>query len=184
MTGGPALAAAGVAAGTPASVLAPAPNGPSPSPSARAAAPRFCLTAVEEDAGTDREVHLSWLPSAPSGEDLAVAYRPEPGGAVSVTSTAVVAGLKGNTAYDFWLVTSSKDQEAVSNTVRVTIPAKQSQAPLPSAWFCLTAVAGDGQVQLSWFPSAAGAELAVYGGTEPDRAKPSGLTRPRARAPW
>ena len=92
MTGGPALATGGVAAGAPARILAQVPNGPSSPQSARAAAPRFCLTAV---AG-DTQVQLRWFPSAP-GEDLAIHYGTEQDvrtRTVSVATSALVDKLK------------------------------------------------------------------------------------------
>ena len=162
MTGGQALATGGVAAGAPARILAQVPNGPTSPQSARAAAPRFCLTAV---AG-DTQVQLRWFPSAP-GEDLAIHYRTKKdvrtrtvGGATS----AVVDKLENEAPYDFWLVAGDKDPNAVSNVVSAT----PSATPSGPTWFCLTAVAGDTQVHLKWFPAATGKGLAIYEGTEPD----------------
>ena len=158
MTGGPALAADGVATGAPARILAQVPNGPSSPQSARAAAPRFCLTAI---AG-DTQVQLRWFPSAP-GEGLAIHYGTK-GGKVNVAASALVDKLKNDTTYDFWLVADGEDPNVVSNMVSATPSAKPS-AP---TWFCLTAVAGDTQVHLKWFPSAVGDGFAIYDGTKPD----------------
>ena len=162
MTGGPALATGGVAAGAPARILAQVPNGPTSPQSARAAAPRFCLTAV---AG-DTQVQLRWFPSAP-GEDLAIHYRTKKDvrtRTVSGATSAVVDKLENEAPYDFWLVAGDKDPNAVSNVVSAT----PSATPSGPTWFCLTAVAGDTQVHLKWFPAATGKGLAIYEGTEPD----------------
>jgi fibronectin type 3 domain-containing protein len=162
MTGGPALATGGVAAGAPARILAQVPNGPSSPQSARAAAPRFCLTAV---AG-DTQVQLRWFPSAP-GEDLAIHYRTGQDvrtRKVSGATNAVVDKLENEAPYDFWLVAGDKDPNAVSNVVSAT----PSATPSAPTWFCLTAVAGDTQVHLKWFPSAPGKGFAIYEGTEQD----------------
>jgi titin len=160
-TGGPALATGGVAAGVPARILAQVPNSPSSPRSARAAAPRFCLTAVARD----RQVQLRWFPSAP-GEDLAIHYgtpQDVKAGKVSVTTSALVDNLENNITYEFWL-TDGEDPTAVSKIVLAT----PSAGPSVPTWFCLSAVAGDMQVQLKWFPAAPGDGLAIYGSTEPD----------------
>jgi hypothetical protein len=162
MTGGPALATSAVAAGVPARMLARVPNGPSSPQSARAAAPRFCLTAVAGDG----HVQLRWFPSAP-GLDLAIHYGIEKevkAGKFSVATSALVDKLKNGITYDSWLVANGEDPNAVSNMVSATPSAK----PLAPTWFCLTAVAGDTQVHLKWFPSAPGDGFAIYDGTEPD----------------
>ena len=162
MTGGPALATGGVAARAPARFLAQVPNGPSSPQAARAAAPRFCLTAV---AG-DTQVQLRWFPFAP-GENLAIHYgtvQDVRAGKFSVATSALVDNLKNRITYDFWLVADGEDSNAVSNMVSAT----PSATPLAPTWFCLTAVAGDTQVHLKWFPSAPGKGFAIYGGTEPD----------------
>ena len=161
LTGGPALATGSAAAGASARILAQVPNGPSSPQSARAAAPRFCLTAI---AG-DTHVQLKWFPSAPE-EDLAIHYTEQDvkAGQVSVATSALVEKLQNGAPYDFWLVARGKDPTAVSNMVSAT----PSATPSAPTWFCLTAVAGDTQVQLKWFPSAPGKGFAIYGGTEPD----------------
>jgi predicted phage tail protein len=161
LTGGPVLATGGVAAGAPARILAHAPNGPSSPQSARAAAPRFCLTAVAGDS----QVQLRWFPSAP-GEDLAIHYatvQDVKAGQVSVTTSALVDKLKNGFTYEFWLA-DGEDPAAVSNMVLVIPSAK----PTVPTWFCLAAVAGDTQVHLKWFPAAPGDGFTIYGGTEPD----------------
>ena len=160
-TGGPALATGGVAAGVSARILAQVPNGPSSPQSARAANPRFCLTAVARD----RQVQLRWFPTAP-GEDLAIHYgtpQDVKAGQVSVTTSALVDNLENNITYEFWL-TDGENSTAVSNILLATPSAK----PSVPTWFCLSAVAGDTQVQLKWFPAAPGDGFAIYGGTEPD----------------
>ena len=72
--------------------------------------------------------------------------------------------LENGAPYDFWLVAGGKDPNAVSNMVSAT----PSATPSAPTWFCLTAVAGDTQVHLKWFPSAPGKGFAIYDGTEPD----------------
>ena len=99
-------------------------------------------------------------------EDLAIHYatvQDVKAGQVSVTTSALVDKLKNGFTYEFWLAVG-EDPAAVSNMV-LAIPSAEPSVP---TWFCLTAVAGDTQVQLKWFPAAPGDGLTIYGGTEPD----------------
>ena len=125
------MVAGGIVAGAPALILAPTPSGPSSLLSARAAAPRFCLTAVADDS----QVALTWFPSAP-GNDLAIydgtaqdISKAAPVGTATGTS-APVTGLTNGTTYYFWLV-AGQAPNVVSNMASATPAAMPGQPAAP-----------------------------------------------------
>ena len=126
------MVAGGIAAGAPALIFAPTPSGPSSLLSARAAAPRFCLTAVAEDS----QVHLTWFPSA-AGNDFTIydgtVQDISKAGQVGTATgaSAPVTGLTNGTTYYFWLVAGGQVSNVVSNMASAT-PAATLGAPAGS----------------------------------------------------
>ena len=137
--------------------------------SARAATPRFCLAA----AAGDSQVNLTWTPPVP-GSTFTFYEGTAPGIGKPVkpdtvtNSSALVTGLTNGTTYYFWLAVGQA-ATAVSNTTVATPEALQK---VRTYKFCLEAVAGDSQVNLTWIPSAPGNNFTIYDGTAPGVGKP------------
>ena len=83
-------------------------------------------------------------------------------------ASALVTGLTNGTTYYFWLAVGQAST-AVSNTTVATPEALQK---VRTYKFCLAAVAGDSQVNLTWIPSAPGNNFTIYDGTAPGIGKP------------
>jgi titin len=153
MTGGSALAAGGAAAVVPDPILAPAANEPCSSPSAKAPAFDYCLTA----AAGDSQVDLKWSPSTPLG-DLAIYYGTEKNVKTGKAATGdPVDNLKNGTTYYFWLTLDGTGLNPVSNMVSAT------PAALPDKPNGLTATPGDSQVALTWAAPVSSGGLPITG---------------------
>ena len=142
--------------------------------SARAAAPRFCLVA----AAGDSQVNLTWTPSVPARSVPASNFtfyegtapgigKPVTPGTVT-NSSALVTGLTNGTTYYFWLAVGQAS--TVVSSTAVATPGALLQ--VRTYKFCLSAVAGDSQVNLTWIPSAPGNNFTIYEGTAPGIGKP------------
>ena len=159
--------AGGIATGAPALTLARGSSGSSSLLSARAAAPKFCVSAVPGDS----QVKLTWLPAVP-GSGFTFYEGSAPGAGKPVTpgtvadGSAVVTGLTNGATYYFWLAVG-KAPVVVSNAASATPHA------VPGAPVGLTPTPGNAQVHLSWTAPASNGGLPitgynVYRGTSPD----------------
>jgi len=152
---------------------------PPPCFSSAATTPRFCLAA----AAGDSQVNLTWTPSAPArsaparsapASNFTFYEGTAPGIGKPVTpgtvtnSSALVTGLTNDTTYYFWLAVGQASN-VVSSTA-VATPGALLQ--VRTYKFCLAAVAGDSQVNLTWIPSAPGNNFTIYEGTAPGTGKP------------
>ena len=147
--------------------------------SSAAATPRFCLAA----AAGDSQVNLTWTSSVPAravragsvpASNFTFYEGTAPGIGKPVTpgtvtnSSALVTGLTNGTTYYFWLAVGQAST-AVSSTAVATPGASLK---VRTYKFCLSAVAGDSQVNLTWIPRAPGNNFTIYEGTAPGIGKP------------
>ena len=179
VAGGAAIVAGGSTSGAHAQSLAPAPSEPCPLPSigvgVRAAAATFQLQAFPDD----KQVRLTWQ-QAVSGTAFAIYKWPaQDSSKVARVDTAsgsdhVVNGLTNGTRYCFVIVRGELPY-VVSNMASAT-PAARPGAPTG-----LTAIAGNGQVTLSWTAPASdgGSQVSgynVFDGTTTDLSRSAPVT--------
>ena len=79
-----------------------------------------------------------------------------------------MTGLTNGTTYYFWLAVGQAS--TVVSSTAVATPGALLQ--VRTYKFCLSAVAGDSQVNLTWIPSAPGNNFTIYEGTAPGIGKP------------
>jgi len=135
---------------------APSPTPPPPAPlNVRAAA-------------DDRQVRVSWDPAS-GATSYTVYYKAAPNltkadnKVADAVSSQVVASLTNGTPYYFAVTATNADGEGALSFEVSAVP---GATPPPAAPTGVTAAEGDGEVVLTWNPSAGATTYSIYYGTE------------------